>query len=62
WMNYYYKWSKWTTTWIWRVLNLRLVKWLKWNRRFSKKRAVKWLKGGYRTNPKLFAHWSLVPP
>jgi RNA-directed DNA polymerase len=62
WMNYYCRWSKWTTTWVWRVLNLKLIKWLKWNRRFPKKRAVKWLKGVYKTNPTLFAHWSLVHP
>jgi len=62
WMNYYCRWSKWTTTWIWRVMNLKLIKWLKWNRRFNKKRAVKWLKSVYKTNPKLFAHWDLVHP
>ena len=62
WMNYYCRWSKWTTTWIWRVINLKLIKWLKWNRRFNKKRAVHWLKSVYKTNPKLFAHWSLVHP
>ncbi len=52
WMNYYCKWSKWTRRWIWRVLNLRLVKWLKWNRRFSRKRAIRWLKRVCKTNPK----------
>ncbi|WP_340102780.1 group II intron reverse transcriptase/maturase [Rhodohalobacter sp. 8-1] len=62
WMNYYCRWSKWTTTWVWRVLNLKLIKWLKWNRRFSKKRAVHWLKQVYKANPRLFAHWSLVHP
>lgn len=62
WMNYYCRWSKWTTTWVWRVLNLKLIKWLKWNRRFSKKRAVNWLKQVYKANPTLFAHWSLVHP
>ncbi|MCG2591101.1 group II intron reverse transcriptase/maturase [Rhodohalobacter sulfatireducens] len=62
WMNYYCQWSKWTTTWVWRVLNLKLIKWLKWNRRFSKKRAVNWLKKVYKANPGLFAHWSLVHP
>jgi group II intron reverse transcriptase/maturase len=62
WMNYYCRWSKWTTTWIWRVINLRLIKWLKWNRKFSKRRAIQWLKGVYKTNPRLFVHWSLVHP
>ncbi|TVR15494.1 MAG: group II intron reverse transcriptase/maturase, partial [Balneolaceae bacterium] len=62
WMNYYCRWNKWTTTWVWRVLNLKLIKWLKWNRRFSKKRAVNWLKQVYKANPRLFAHWSLVHP
>ncbi|TVP99394.1 MAG: group II intron reverse transcriptase/maturase [Balneolaceae bacterium] len=62
WMNYYCRWNKWTTTWVWRVINLRLIKWLKWNRRFSKKQAIKWLKKVYKSNPGLFAHWSLVHP
>lgn len=61
-MNYYCRWGKWTTTWVWRVLNLKLIKWLKWNRRFSKKRAVHWLKQVYKANPRLFVHWSLVHP
>ena len=60
WMQYYCRFSKWTTVWVWRVLNLRLVKWLKWTRRFSKKRAIKWLKLVYKTQPDLFAHWKLV--
>jgi len=62
WINYYCRWSKWTTTWIWRVMNLRLIKWFKWNRGFNKKRAIHWLKSVYKTNPKLFAHWSLARP
>lgn len=62
WMNYYCRWSKWTTRWVWRVINLKLVKWLKWKRKFSKKRAIRWLKQVYHDNPRLFAHWSLVHP
>lgn len=60
WMQYYCKFNKWTTVWVWRVLNLRLVKWLKWTRRFSKKRAIRWLKLVYKTQPNLFEHWKLV--
>lgn len=60
WMQYYCKFNKWTTVRVWRVLNLRLVKWLKWTRRFSKKRAIRWLKLVYKTQPNLFDHWKLV--
>ena len=59
WMRYYCRFSKWTTVWVWRVLNLRLVKWLKWTRRFSKKRSINWLRRVYKTQPNLFAHWEL---
>ncbi len=59
WMQYYCRFSKWTTVWVWRVLNLRLVKWLKWTRKFSKKSSINWLKRVYRTHPDLFAHWKL---
>lgn len=60
WMQYYCRFSQWTTVWVWRVLNLRLVKWLKWTRRFSKKRAIRWLIMVYKRQPNLFAHWRLV--
>lgn len=62
WINYYCKFSKWTTSGIWWQLNRRLIKWAMGYREMSVRRAVKWLRGIYKTAPGLFAHWKLAHP
>lgn len=62
WINYYCKFGKWTTSYVWKVINDRLIKWLLWKRGYSKKRAIRWLKMKYKENPLLFPHWQLVHP
>jgi RNA-directed DNA polymerase len=61
-INYYCKfWSSHTST-LWHKLNLRLLKWVKWEKGLYKKAAIKWLKTKYKEKPGLFPHWKLVHP
>lgn len=62
WMNYYCQFHKWTTTGLWYWLNRKLIEWKMSNKRIGKRKAIKWLVKVYQSNPKLFGHWSLVPP
>jgi group II intron reverse transcriptase/maturase len=62
WINYYCKFNKWSTSSLWKWVNLRIAKWLKENRGFAIKRAFNWLKGVFKTQPGLFAHWQLARP
>jgi len=61
-VNYYCK--KWTrhTRYLWRQLNLRLWKWVQWEKGLSKLAALKWLRFKYKEKPNLFVHWALVHP
>ena len=61
-MNYYCK--KWAghTRCIWKILNMRLLKWVKWERGLYKRSSARWLKNKYKENPGLFPHWKLVHP
>ena len=61
-MNYYCKFWKSHTRYVWYQLNERLLKWVKWETGLYKKAAVKWLRTKYRENPRLFPHWELVHP
>lgn len=61
-MNYYGKFSVGHMSYIWRQLNIRLLKWVKWEKGLYKKAAAKWLKERYRQSPALFPHWKLVHP
>jgi RNA-directed DNA polymerase len=60
WINYYCKFSKWTTEDLWKWLNAKLVQWAKRIRKFPKRRAFKWLRSVYKTQPDLFAHWQIT--
>jgi RNA-directed DNA polymerase len=59
-MNYYFEFDEYTTRDLWWLLNLRLIRWVRTNRKFNLYRAVRWLKNIYKTQPKLFAHWSIT--
>jgi group II intron reverse transcriptase/maturase len=61
-INYYHKFRRNDMRQIWKQLNARLLKWVKWEKRFRKKRAVTYLRTKYKENPILFAHWQLVHP
>jgi RNA-directed DNA polymerase len=47
---------------VWHQLNVRLLKWVKWEKRLYKKASLKWLQAQYKSNPRLFPHWELVHP
>lgn len=61
-INYYCKFSVGHTRYIWKQLNARILKWVKWEKGLYKYAAVKWLKEKYRQSPALFPHWKLVHP
>jgi RNA-directed DNA polymerase len=61
-INYYCKFWTTHTRYVWHQLNLRLLKWVKWEKNLYKKAAVKWLKLKYNEKPRLFPHWQLVHP
>jgi len=61
-MNYYCKfWSN-HTRYVWNQLNMRLLKWVKWEKGLYKMAAVRWLKNKYCEKANLFYHWKLVYP
>ena len=61
-INYYCKFWSGHTHGLWRQLNDRLVKWVKWEKKKSVRAAIRWLKGVYIKQPRLFPHWELVRP
>jgi len=61
-VNYYHKFRKSDMREVWRQLNLRLLKWVKWEKDLYKKASIRYLKAKYRECPNLFAHWVLVHP
>lgn len=61
-INYYHKFRKSDMREIWWQLNIRLLKWVKWEKGLYKKASVTYLRTRYKENPRLFAHWSLVCP
>lgn len=61
-INYYCKFSIGKTRYVWHQLNLRLLKWVKWEKGLYKMASLKWLRQKYREQPLLFAHWKLVYP
>ena len=62
WMNYYCKINKWTTTGLWWLLHLRIIKWVMKIRKTNKKNAIFFLQRIYKTNPSLFVHWQMQHP
>lgn len=61
-INYYCKFWTTHTRYVWYQINVRLLKWVKWEKNLYKKAAVKWLKQKYKEKPRLFPHWQLVHP
>lgn len=61
-INYYHKFRKSDIGNVWRQLNERLLKWIKWEKGLYKKASVKYLKTKHKEKPDLFLHWLLVHP
>jgi RNA-directed DNA polymerase len=61
-INYYCKFWSYHTQLLWRQLNKRLQKWVKWEKGLYSFASVNWLKRKYAERPNLFAHWKLVHP
>lgn len=61
-INYYHKFRKSDMRDVWRQLNARLLKWVKWEKGLYLKASIRYLKTKYKERPDLFAHWSLVCP
>jgi group II intron reverse transcriptase/maturase len=62
WINYYCKFRYKHTKYLWFKLDVRLVKWVSWEKGMNTKAALRWLKDKYLKNPNLFPHWELVHP
>lgn len=61
-MNYYCKFWTGHTHEIWYRLNIRLLKWVRWEKDLSIRAALKYLRTKYKEQPGLFPHWQLVHP
>jgi len=61
-INYYCKFWSGHTHQLWHHLNVRLVKWVCWEKGLYKRAAITWLKKKFHENHFLFPHWSLVHP
>ena len=61
-INYYCKFWSGHTNGLWRQLNTRLIKWVKWEKGLSIRSAIRWLKKKFKGQPDLFPHWALVSP
>jgi group II intron reverse transcriptase/maturase len=61
-INYYCKFWSGHTNGLWFQLNIRLIKWVMWQKDLSIRSAIRWLKEKYKAQPNLFPHWALVRP
>jgi len=61
-INYYHKFRKSDMREVWWQLNIRLLKWVKWEKALYKKASLQYLRTKYKEIPNLFAHWKLVCP
>jgi RNA-directed DNA polymerase len=61
-INYYCKFWSGHMRLIWRQLNARLAKWVRWEKGLSSRLASRWLRELFKQKPDLFAHWVLVHP
>ncbi len=61
-INYYHRFENKSMRRVWHQLNIRLLKWIKWEKDMYKYEALEWLKKKYKERPLLFAHWALVHP
>ncbi len=49
-------------SYVWKQLNARLLKWVKWEKGLSVKASIRWIQLQYKINPKLFPHWEVAHP
>jgi hypothetical protein len=61
-INYYSKFRSSHTRDIWYRLNVRLTKWVRWEKGLSTRTALRYLIRKYREQPGLFPHWIWVHP
>ncbi|MEO6902152.1 MAG: group II intron reverse transcriptase/maturase [Bacteroidia bacterium] len=61
-INYYGKFSTGHLRFLCHQINVRLLKWVKWEKGLYKMKALQWLRGKFQSNRKLFPHWLLVNP
>jgi RNA-directed DNA polymerase len=61
-INYYCKFRSSHTRDIWYRLNVRLTKWVRWEKGLSTRAAIRYLIRKYHEQPGLFPHWKLVHP
>lgn len=61
-INYYHKFRKSDMREVWWQLNIRLLKWVKWEKGLYKRASLQYLRTKYRERPNLFLHWLLVCP
>jgi len=60
--NYYEKFWRGMMSHVWHHLNIRLLKWVKWEKDLNVRAARKWLRNQFKLNPGLFLHWQWVHP
>ena len=61
-INYYGKFSTGHLRHVCHQLNVRLLKWVKWEKGLYKMKSLSWLRAKFKTKPHLFPHWQLVNP
>ncbi len=61
-MNYYCKFSSGHTHDVWKQLNARLLKWVRWEKGLYKMASLRWLQKKCKEQPLLFPHWKLANP
>jgi group II intron reverse transcriptase/maturase len=61
-INYYHKFQRYDMQDVWYGLNVRLLKWVKWEKGLSYTEALKYLQTKYKENPTLLVHWQLARP
>lgn len=61
-INYYGKFSTGHMRSITHQINIRLLKWVKWEKDLYKMKSLQWLRAKFKTNPRLFPHWQLANP
>lgn len=61
-INYYGKFSTGHLRRVLYQLNVRLLKWVKWEKGFYKMKSIQWLRNKFKEQPWLFPHWKLVKP
>jgi RNA-directed DNA polymerase len=61
-INYYCNiWSSHTRR-LWIYLNVRLTKWVMWEKGLERRAALRWLRNKYAQKPDLFYHWKIAHP